>query len=377
MMVFIYLLGTLVGMIPATGIMLTAWMAWSPLSLLLRMPIFLLLLTPFAVVATTFSMGPQVAIICSFSLFTFIVAALVADRTATFVGGLGFFLVVIPAALAIFAIVSRRSDVEPDYAIAGNLVFIASWLSLLLAAPRLLGYRLMRLSPEAGDRSMESMTGKSIDDWIADIDSADGGQWNFAETMAYLLSQGLPQDACKCVATSIFKSKGLPLPLRSLDDRFKVGRRGTLMDWIDWASTGPSKRDQFSVRQLMMWTVSASVLFAVLSKVARVEAMVQVAIIFVPASIAVAVAVLLMADRCLSASRRMPRSLSLLCAMLLWLMACLWIDRVTIPTQISRFYGPLLAVSTMGFLWYWMFHLRREGFRLVQQRQSSSDLLGS
>jgi len=234
-------------------------------------------------------------------------------------------------------------------------------LAALEAPLRFFGFRLERLSPGASDTAFDLLTGKTIDQWINEVDLQGGLDWNFAETMAFVSGRGIPVESQKLLVTNLFRARGKPTPSLGRMPRLKG-----MMGWFEWATTGAAGKQQFTIAQTMRWIVAASLLFAALRQIGIHPDWPDLLITLVPSLVAISAATVLLGLGTLSGQIRRSRWLLIGFSFMLFMLSAQWIVQSWSTSWIFDCVMPALHQGSFAFLWYWMFHLRREGFRLLR-----------
>lgn len=378
MILFMIVMGFFTGLIGASFLMIAAWFAWTPLPMIFRVPLALLLIAPFGLLAAASGTGSSLAAPIFLVLWLGLFFSFVADRSASYAVCL-VGLVVLGVLPIVFCMIFNPATIEPfRWNLIGFWVVVMMTIATLCVPVRLQGYRLERISPDASDQTMRLMTDKTIDQWIRHFDAAfleskqkdeNSQPISFAEAMRTMRCHGVPEHSAKIAAKSLFRAMGRPSPrlaMGSLD--------GGLASMIQWATTGPS-REQYSLVQMMLWVASAAILFAALARTGIDPQSLLYWIAGIPAMLAAAIALMLLGFGWLMANARSHRFLAICGGCLLLGMASMWVQSMQVLPPRLIFLVTSTAVGIFGWLSYWMFHLRREGFRLLGNA-SRGDLSG-
>jgi hypothetical protein len=359
MVIFLLLVyGAFVGLILASFLLLAGWFAWTPLPLIFRIPIALLLVVPFGLLTAGLFGHSQslpavagVLWLCLFSVF-------IADRTLSFAGCLGGLLVwcVLPLLGFLIFIPTWRGDLDPSW--YGFLVVIMFSLALLCLPLRMCGYRLERLASEADDLRMRLISEKSVDEWIVTLMQSNQLEWAYADVVRLVRQTGTPDESAKLVAKAVCRSLGKPAPRLT-----PMPIDGGLASIIQWATTGP-RREQYSMMQLMLWVTSTAILFSVLARTGISNGAGEWLLLCVPAIIATGLSITMLGCGWLLGRPSVHRILWISGSCVLMGMASLWMQRILATPQFT-FIAPACSIGTFVWLSIWMAHLRREGFRLI------------
>ncbi|WP_442511411.1 hypothetical protein SH528x_003089 [Novipirellula sp. SH528] len=352
--------GAFVGLLIATFLLIAGWFAWTPLPLVFRMPLAIVLVFPFGLIASAIADELQLAVAVAVVMWVCIVAGFAADRSAAFTFCMVTLILfcILPLLVGIYVHPAVTDQIRPNM-LGFTLVLLLS-LALLCVPLRLLGFRLERLTLEAGDHPMRLASERSVDEWIVELSKSDQEQASFAEIVHFVKQRGITMETAQGVAKAVCRALGKPAP------RLAVTRGDAgLSSWLQWATTGP-RREQYSIRQLMLWVVACSILFAILARTGIDRDALLSWSLVLPTILSLGIAINLLGYGWLrglpGGQRFMLIGGGCLC---LGAASLLFQQMQPFGWKIS-FLAPALFLGTTLALNYWLMHLRREGFRLIR-----------
>lgn len=351
--------GLFVGLIVATFLLIAAWFAWTPLPLIVRMPVALVVLTPFGIIASAFALESELAAAVAAVTWLTVVMGFAADRSAAYTLCLAILFLFCFVPLLIGTFLNPSMTDQLDFSRFGFLVVLMLHLAGLCLPLRFLGYRLQRLTPDAGDHPMRLISEKSVDEWIIELQRGGVRELSFAETVQFVGRHGVPSETAQRVAKAVCHALGKPTPKRT-----SSRADGGLTSWLQWATTGP-RREQYSVRQLMLWVAACSILFAILARTGVDRDALTWWFEAVPTIILLAAAINLLGWGWLKGQPRGHRFVAISGGCLCLCLASSLSRSIQTYAAFFPALVPAILIGSALSINYWLMHLRREGFRLI------------
>ena len=367
---FLVVGGLMLGLLPATFLMVSVWFAWTPLPLIYRVPIAICLYLPFGLLVASVPLGtaPLFAI-----LFAFLLLGLfVADRSMFFKFYLGF-VGVIFAPLLITLWNNREFVEELDYQSMTYCLLVMLLIALFVSPIRFANLLLTRVFTVMDGQELSHLTGRTPNEWIVDIKTRSGDEWTFAQTMTYLEGFGVPADVRSRIVNGLFRMMNKTAPLTPADD----GVHGLTMI-LQKAFSGPAQRNQYSLRQLIGWTIAAAVLFAIIRAQGVSEDWGYAALSALPSIVfASSGAVIVGCAWLIAIVNKWLRYFMHAVAVICFASCALWlpIPRTILPMlpPMTTFF--LASVGLGTYCWYslWMMYLADRGFYLVLANRARNE----
>jgi len=352
--------GLFIGLLAATFLLITGWFAWTPLPLIVRVPLAIVLISPFGLIGGAIMDERALAMSVAALLWVCVVTGFAADRSPAFTYCVVVLLLFCVAPLLLSLYFNPAMTDQVRYSVFGFIIVLMLSLSLFSLPLRLLGFRLERLAVDADDFRMRLASEKSVDEWIFEFQKTGNEDASFAEIASMVRQRGITAETAHGVAKVVCRSLGKPSPRMA-----KASDDGGLSSWLQWATTGP-RRDQFSMRQLLMWVAASSILFAVLARTGIDRDLLLLWFALLPSMITTSTAVSLLGWGWL-AGRPGERRFLLVSG------GCFCLGLAGLMFQYIPFFGggllrlpPAFSAGSMIALNYWLMHLRREGFRLIR-----------
>lgn len=186
----------------AATCMLSAWLALGRTVLLIRLPIFLLGTLFLGWLATLLAANQVPHLFCTLASLVMWLGCYLASSS---IGrGLLFSL----GLLMFCAPLLSLQVVVLDTSWIARVTLVASFIALALSSLRWLDYRLVRLATGIDRLTLDIATGRSLDEWLWELDSQGGCNKNYAEIRRFLREQGIVDYWQKAITEAYQKNTG-------------------------------------------------------------------------------------------------------------------------------------------------------------------------
>lgn len=336
--------------------LLSVWMAFGRVALVVRLPIFLLATLPLGLLVCLGMSGSET--VFAYWACLLIGALCVATSEPKWVAA-GLTLI----GLGIVAALIGLQDTTPETGWIASTSMALCFLAATIAVSRLFGFRLVSFVDRPSRRDLHLATGRTLSEWIELLDSAGGESWNYAQIINFLREYSFSYHWQKTITVAYETSLGRRIAARSADGRTHAVSHVRGLDPESWLKHLTQHR--FTLTQSMSWSVAAALLFLFFRSISRADLVVDEFAVVIPLVVVVSVITLAVLHTCLERRPRLPRLLVIVLIALI---------SFGLPNFVGLFPGQrtfhfALVTTMIGYaiLLAVALHLvRQQGYRLVR-----------